>query len=148
MAEETQFEVVQLTELAWPESMRLPGKRFRLLVAADTTCVPASKISDFAAAALSHGMVYFCAWGPGCERFHDIVDEVCGPLPDPTPKDVVMTTWHSSETLEEALDFLATCAVPTDGYAQDSDYRVVVCVGNNDWGERATRFLKDAEFCI
>jgi len=66
----------------------------------------------------------------------------------PNSADVVMTTWHADETLEEALDFLATSAVPTDGFAPDSDFRLVVCVGNSDWAATANMFLKSADFFV
>ncbi len=149
MAEETQFAVIQLPELSWPISTALPSSRFRLFVAADTSAVTTDAISRFASAALSEGMVYFCAWGRGCERFHDIVDQVRaedelteGRFIGPTEHDVVMTTWHDNETLEQALDFFITCAVPTDGFAIDSSFRLVVCIGNPDWSEIAIRVLQ------
>jgi hypothetical protein len=97
-------------------------------------------------------MVYFCAWGRNCERFHDIVDEVI--LEDdlgehrfvgPTENDVVMTTWHKDETLEEAIEFFTSWAVPTDGFAANSSFRLVICVGNTGWAETANRVLQSAE---
>ena len=98
-------------------------------------------------------MVYFCSWGRDCERFHDIVDGVIveddvteRKFRGPTADDVVMTTWHEHVSLEEALDFFATCAVPTDGLASDSGFRLVICVGNPDWAAAASRFLQSANF--
>jgi hypothetical protein len=155
MAADTEFVVVELSELIWPTSLQLPHERFRLFVAADTTHSTTDEISDFVEAALGKGMVYFCAWGPGCGRFHDIVDEILvgddlgeRRFTGPTAADTVMTTWHEHQTLEEALDFLATCAVPTDGYTADSSYRVVMCVGSLESAAVATRFLKAAKFLI
>jgi len=150
-----QFAVIQLAELQWPPALQLPSPRFRLLVAAHVEEVSTQIIADFAFAALSRGMVYFCSWGHGCERFHDIVDEVIvgddigerrfvGPRAD----DVVMTTWHERDNLEEALDFFATCAVPTDGLTPDSDFRLVICVNNSDWATAASRFLQSADFFV
>jgi hypothetical protein len=100
-------------------------------------------------------MVYFCSWGPGCERFHDIVDELIAEddvsersFAGPTKNDVVMTTWHERDSLEEALDFFATCAVPADGLAPDSGFRLVICVDNPDWKATANRFLELAKFFV
>ena len=65
--------------------------------------------------ALRSGMVYFCAWGPGCERFHDIVDEVV--VEDQmgerifvgnNESDTIMTTWHDDEPLHEVSIFSPT----------------------------------------
>jgi len=109
-------------------------------------------MSDFASAALSGGMVYFSAWGSGCGRFHDVVDEIV--IEDeldkrrfvgPTAKDVVMTTWHEDESLEEALSFFTTSAVPTEGFADKSDFRLVICVGNPHWAQAADRLLQSAK---
>ena len=68
--------VVELARLTWPVALQIPMGRFRLFVAADTTATTTEALADFAYTSLKRGMVYFCAWGPSCERFHDIVDEV------------------------------------------------------------------------
>lgn len=155
MSDDTQFSVIELADLKWPKSLRLPSRRFRLFVAAETDHLPVQVISEFAQEALGAGMVYLCAWGQGCERFHDIVDE-CLVEDDlgarrfvgVTANDVVMTTWHNDETLEEALDFFTTCAVPTDGFAEDSSFRLVLSVGHPDWAATAREFLGSAKFFI
>jgi len=56
----------------------------------------------------------------------------------PTANDTVMTTWHDHETLEEALNFFVTLAVPTQGFEVDSSFRVVMCLANSGWAETAT----------
>jgi hypothetical protein len=152
---EKQFTVVDLPELKWPSSLQLSSRHFRLLVAADIEKVPAKVVSEFASEALSKGMVYFCAWGPGCSRFHDIVDEeiVADEIGErrfvgPNKSDIVITTWHEDDTLEEALDFLATCAYPTDGFASDSELRLVICVRNSGWSRTSREFLESAEFFV
>ena len=156
MADESQFTVLNIHSLRWPEHLEIPSPRFRLFVAADTTLASVEEISRFSEAALERGMVYFCGWGPDCGRFHDIVDEVTvedetsgsDRFTPPTPNDVVMTTWHDDETLEEALAFFATCAFPSDSYAEHSSYRVVICVGHTEWAEAARKFLKEAPFLV
>lgn len=149
------FAVIEVSNLEWPTTLEVPSKRFRLLVAADVKSVNTLVISDFALAALKRGMVYFCSWGPGCERFHDIVDGVVvgddgtgQEFSGPNRSDVVMTTWHDDETLEEALDYLATCAVPTDGFTPDSDFRLVISVANQQWAAQAQKFLESAKFFV
>jgi hypothetical protein len=156
MADENQFAVVLLDSLSWPQQVLIPTPRFRLLVAADSTRNTVAEISEFSEAALTRGMVYFCGWGPGCERFHDIVDEIIvgddvfghKRFTPPTPHDTVMTTWHARHTLKQALDFFATCAVPSDGYIEHSDYWLVVCIGHPEWMAIAMRFLKATPFLI
>ena len=127
MAVEKRFAVIQLAELKWPTSLQLSSRRFRLFVAADISDTSIDAVSEFASSALSRGIVYFCAWGRDCERFHDVVDDIVlkDTLNDrrfvgPTANDTVMTTWHEHETLEElSISFLGSAA-PTDGFALDS----------------------------
>lgn len=143
------FSVVELTSLRWPVDFRIPLPRFRLFIAADTTRSNVESLSEFAESALKQGMVYFCAWGPDCERFHDVVDEVI--LGDdlgkrlfkgPNTQDTVMTTWHARDTLDDALDFFLNFACPTDGFAADSDYWLAICINNSDWATAIRRQLE------
>ncbi|WP_334184471.1 DUF7684 family protein [Novosphingobium sp.] len=62
---------------------------------------------------VDRGCLYFIAWGVACEDWHDAVDWTVleafdfGEIPDDR---FVMTTWHSKETLPEALWFAENCA--------------------------------------
>ena len=154
LTEGKDFAVVQLSQLKWPNLQCIPSPRFRLFVAADVAALSAGVLSEFGYGALTRGMVYFCVWGDGCERFHDVVDEIllddelgerrfCGQ----GKNDVVMTTWHAKDSLERALDFFASCAVPTDGLAANSEFRLVLCCGDQEWTRRAKEFLQFATFC-
>src|SRR5262245_63866272 len=64
----------------------------------------------------------------------------------PTAQDTVMTTWHDDETLEEALAFFITLALPTEGLIPNSNYRVTICVGNPAWAAKVKQSLESAEF--
>ncbi len=61
---------------------------------------------------------------------------------------MVMTTWHSNDSLVEALDFFAMSAVPTDSFSEDSGFWLVICVGRPDWSATARGFLQSAAFFI
>jgi len=122
---EKRFLVIEAQEWNWPVTLQLPSRRFRLFVAAHASGTAAQTISNLAFAALEPGMVYPCAWGPGCKRLHAIVDQVVvgddiaeRKFAGSRPGHVITTTWHGDENLEEAIDFLATCAAPTDGFAE------------------------------
>jgi hypothetical protein len=132
--------LVELDRLIWPIALRIPFRRFRLLVAADVSEVSTDIISGFAYAALKGGMVYFCAWGSDCERFHDIVDEVCVEddlgarrFAGPDAHDVIMTTSHCDDTLDEAVEYLINSTYPTQGFAEGSDYWIAICINNPEW---------------
>jgi hypothetical protein len=144
--------VIECESLTWPSNFRVPSKRFRLFVAADVARSSIEVLSTFAEAALAQGMVYFCAWGPSCERLEEIVDEiVVGDGSDgagyegPTRNDVIMTTSHKTDTLDEALDFFAEWAIPTEGFAPDSDYWVAVTVGNSSWAASVSKRLQQTD---
>ena len=150
MPTKKRFLVVELESLKWPSELHLPLRRFRLFVAADVTGLDAAMIAEFAHAALTMGMVYFCAWGPDCSRFHDIVDATIVEddtaerlFAGPNKEDTIMTTWHDDESLEEALDFFITCSHPTDGFEEESDYWLAVSLGNSAWTTTITRHLEE-----
>jgi len=146
------FKVVDLPSLIWPSNVTIPSKRFRLFVAADTENNTVDVVSAFANAALKKGMVYFCSWGPGCERFHDIVDEVI--LEDDlrdrrfvgADESACMTTWHAKHELDEALDFFARFTRPSGSFEPDSDYWVAVSIGNAEWAASIRRILGSTTF--
>jgi hypothetical protein len=151
MACEDHAVVIDLESLTWPSTLHIPRRRFRLFIAADVVYVPTGIISAFARSALSRGMVYFCAWGQGCERFHDIVDEVVvkDELEDrvyvgPTAKDTIMTTWHSEDTLAEALEFFLRFSHPTEGFERDSRYWVALSFNNPEWAAEIRARLAQA----
>ena len=148
---ENHFSVIELPVLSWPSPLDVPSRRFRLFVAADVTGTPTEVISAFAHAALRAGMVYFCAWGPDCSRFHDIVDLVLvrDELNDrlfvgASEEDTILTTWHEKESLTDALDFFVGWAYPTDGFETDSNYWVALCLNNAEWTATMRRRLGQA----
>ena len=143
------FQVIESDTLSWPATFAAPTTRFRLFVAADVTDCSTELISKFVLAALKRGMVYFCGWGPDCERFHDIVDEeiVADDIGErmfaaKNGHDTIMTTWHATHTLEEALDFFVHWTKPDGEFAQDSECWVAVCVNNSEWATSIRGFFE------
>jgi hypothetical protein len=149
------FCVFRLDSLNWPADIQIPGARFRLFVAADVTCTSTQLISEFARSALKSGMVYFCAWGPDCERLHDIVDEVVVEdqigerlFVGQSPSDTIMTTSHDDEPLDEALDFFANLTCPTAGFERNSNFWVAVSLNNDEWAVEIQQRLEKADLPI
>ena len=89
---------------------------------------------------VSKGLVYLCAWGPDCERVHDRFDdaELAKTLDD---EGVVrnetdctfMSTWHSDESLSEALWFFLHSAFAAQGYELTCEDWIVAVIGNKEW---------------
>ena len=122
-----------------PTSFTLSSKRFVALLVADTTQTDVETLSRFAESLLASGCVYFCAWGPGCERAHDIMDE-CSLEIDP----VIMTTWHDDESLDETLYFFLRNTWPDEGYSECGG-AIAITVGNADWAAQVERRLRDRD---
>ncbi|MDE3187406.1 MAG: hypothetical protein KGM96_07775 [Acidobacteriota bacterium] len=104
---------------------------FVLFLALDATKVKNEVLQKIARALLDRGMVYLCAWGPDCERVHDLVDQQRAPV-EPEGE-IVMTSWHSKESLSEALWFFANCAEPTEGFETTCRDWVAISVANEAW---------------
>jgi hypothetical protein len=122
-----------------PGSFALPNKRFVALLVADTAQTDVATLLQFAESLLASGCIYFCAWGPGCERAHDIMDE-CSLDIDP----VIMTTWHANESLDEALYFFLRNTWPDEGYSEDGS-ALAITVGSAEWAAQVERRLRDRD---
>ncbi|MEP6889345.1 MAG: hypothetical protein ABI955_01455 [Nitrospirota bacterium] len=92
-----------------------------------------NEIRNIADWALAQGAVYLCDWGPDCERVRDIIDEVIvNRNPGETDEDVIMTTWHDDEALNEALWFAVNSAYPAGAYEGTCETLVAITVENKD----------------
>ena len=116
-----------------PSRLKVPCQRFVMLLTADTTGADLDK-TVLADSILGAGCVYFCAWGPGCEAMHDVVDDVFLERIDYAPdKGVLMTTWHDSEPLADAVEFALLSAWPDDYYLDGCGAVVLAVSGNDAW---------------
>lgn len=117
--------------------IELPTQHFLCLLAADFTLAKDSEIAGLAEALLDLGASYFVCWGSGCERAHDLIDEVTLQLDPPIPEgSVIMTTWHADEPLEEALFFLLSSAWPDPAFEDTTGCTVAVSVGDDEIAEQ------------
>jgi hypothetical protein len=116
---------------ALPASLRVDSPRFACVIAWDARGVEADRIGRFARKLLDAGAVYVCAWGPDCERVHDIFDEEeVGPNPPPEVDRVVMTTWHANESLAEAIWFVLFNSYPDRAYESGCDSTLGIAIGS------------------
>lgn len=111
---------------------------FALLVLGAATGVAVDTLSAVAEASIERGCYWFGAWGPDCERVHDIVDEVI--LGDGTrpPLGAVLTTWHDDEPLGEVLSFFWNDACPYEGQDR-GPLMLVVALAHSEWAEKVRR---------
>lgn len=114
------------------EHIAPPSAHTVLLIVADASDVSVETISRVAKWLLASGLIYVCAWGPDCERVHDIFDETYVGDGTIVPSFTFMSSWHSDEPLEEALWFFLQCA-STLGAEMESASYLAVTVGRRDW---------------
>ena len=123
-----------------PDSLSLPSRHFIAFLAADASGVDAAVLAEFSRKLLRAGCVYFCAWGADCERVHDVFDGECFDV-----EPVIMTTWHSQDSLDEALWFFVSNAYPDGGYWDTSRSGLAISIGSRDWDEHICKRLADLD---
>ncbi len=122
------------------------GSEFVCLVAWDSRTAGVTEISELACQLLEAGAVYVCTWGPDCERVHDIVDEERDAR-NTAETAVVMTTWHSGESLADAIWFALHSAVPDDAYLDSCRATVGISIGAPNWAaEMRSAFADPGRF--
>jgi len=133
------------------------SQHFGMLLVMDAKRIDSDEIFGLADKTLTAGLVYLCAWGPGCERVHDLFDEQyltreLGPRPwgeDASTRkwdDVLMTTSHADESLEDALWFFVHSAIPTASYRRTCTDWVMAVVGNREWEQEIRSKIKKVAY--
>jgi len=119
-----------------PRALDLPSRHFACLVAWDSREASVDEIARLATKLMKEGAAYFVCWGPGCERVHDIVDEIDADPDDPvgSPEaSVIMTTWHADESLEDAIWFFLNETSPDEHYETTLGSSLAVSIGSSKW---------------
>jgi hypothetical protein len=112
-------------------------------IAIDTSEVPGDALRAFAVDLLDNGCVYMCAWGPDASRIEVVFDlvaveaEAAG---TPYVEDVLMTTSHEEESLDDALWFAVFGAFPPEGEA-----RAVLAVCDSAWSDEIEFRFADSQ---
>ncbi|MGH9588503.1 MAG: DUF7684 family protein, partial [Acidobacteriaceae bacterium] len=100
-------------------------------LAIDATTIPDETIRSAAKFLVERGLAYFCAWGPDCERVHDLLDQER--MREEPEGRCVITTWHAKESLSQALSFFSNCVEPDDGFIANCKDWVALSVSNKAW---------------
>ncbi len=111
----------------WPTKRPWRSKGLGLLFVADHVF----DVAPLAKRALRQGLAFVCVWGPGCVIAEETFDEAI--VGDGTRKetedDVVLTTSHADESLEEAVEFFLDTMSPSKARVAGCDARVVFVLG-------------------
>lgn len=130
-----------LGELAqWPVDLSGVTAPFGLLLVCDVSGERTSALATVAEKALASGAAYIAAWGPDCERVHDIFDETLISLfLNRGDTGTVVTTWHAHESLDDAVWFFVH--VPRIDTGKDLSDWLAVTVGRPAWEQRIQQRL-------
>jgi hypothetical protein len=127
-----------------PEKIRANSTSFALLFAVDAKALNDQEILDAAAKLVEKGLVVLCAWGPDCERVHDLFDKAAREKNDAlTGDDVVMTFWHAKETLIEALWFFVHAAFPTHSFEANCLDWIIAPIRDRDWEQEVRDKIRE-----
>lgn len=127
-----------------PANFPLASRRFACLLAWDARSVEAARVGRLARGLLDLGAVYFCAWGPDCDRVHDIIDEEdVGPNPLPDSDSVMMTTAHSDEPLSEAIWFVLNNSWPDAAYEAECGSTLAIAIAAPRWADEIRAAFRD-----
>jgi len=127
-----------------PAQIEATSKHFGLLLAFNSDSIKAEEIEQVATMLVDKGLAYLCAWGPNCERVHDLFDAAAASKnEDLIGDDVIMTTWHADEDLHEALWFFLHSAFPTQFFETSCTNWVIAVIGNRKWEDEIRSKIKE-----
>jgi len=135
--------IIQIPDIeSVPQFLNLLTPHFKCLFLFDARQIGTDKIDQAMNILLNQGMVYLCAWGPDCGRVHDIVDEITVMNEiDKGVQGTIMTTWHDSDSLEEASEFFRDLACCDDYFSSTFGSGVVIVVNNPQWRQQVEALL-------
>ena len=129
-----------------PVHIDVQSPNFVCLIAWDARDATGHEIATLVEPLLRSGASYLVCWGPDCRRVHDIIDEVVTAPENQfgVPEDsCIMTTWHESEPLTEAIWFFLTSAWPEVHYQEPTQAALAISVGSKPWAEEIGAALTD-----
>ncbi len=130
-----------------PAKIKTNSSNFGLLLIMDAKDKGDKELLDAATKLADKGLAYLCAWGPDCERVHDVFDEGVQKKNDElTGDDVIMTTSHADEPLVEALWFFLHSAFPTQSFQASCLDWIIAPIRNRDWEQEVRSKIQEVAF--
>ena len=127
----------------WPRRFDEPAGPFVLVTAFDAKRLTDIELHEFARRLLDQGCVYSCSWGEDAGRIEtafDLVATEADLVREPYVNDVVITTSHEEESLDDALWFAVFTAYPPD-----VEVRTVLAISADKWAHEIESRLADCE---
>lgn len=130
----------------FPAVTMLPGDHFVTLLIADFATTTVNDLVSLSSQLIAAGSRYFCAWGQDCENAHLAFDLACCEFEAGTDN-VILTTDHSRESLEDAIWYALNCAKPAEPFDRDWRAIISICVNNKSASQSVRRaFTNPVEF--
>lgn len=152
MLEPDEYKVIAVK--SWREATAdvvAPGRKFLLFVAADVGAADAADLVDWATPLVLGGCRGMAAWGANCTLVDDAFDwaVVWEEIQQDRELELVMTTWHDKDSLEEALWYFLRSMPQVSAPELGDRYSMVAVVEDRgDWLERVRAAFADPEgFC-
>jgi hypothetical protein len=123
-----------------PDEVSPTAPHFGLFIAMDARIVDDDLLRDVAGKVVAKGLVCLVAWGPGCKRVHDRVDDA-GRDYNESDEKFIMTTWHHRELLKKALWYFAEASIVADGYVLTCTDWIAASIENPDWDKKIRDYL-------
>jgi len=129
------------------EKIKTTSQSFGLFLAFNAETLENEEILKPAGELVGAGLAYLCAWGPDCERVHDLFDVAARSKNDTlSGDDVIMTTWHTRDTLVEALWFFVHSAFPTQCFEMSCKDWIIAPIGNPEWEKEIRDKIDEVAF--
>lgn len=121
---------------------------FLCLIGGDFTKIPPRDLVRLVSELLNRGACYFLCWGRGCETAHDLIDDMLiGDERFASEETDIMTTWHSDQSIDDALFYLLCAAWPAEGYTDQPSARFSLLINEADAFDSVSAALEaPAEF--
>ena len=121
----------------------LSSANFVCLIAWDSENASKEDISNLVVPLIKSGCSYFCTWGAGCERLHDIIDDIILDLNVVPEISVIMTTWHYDDSLEDALFFFLNVTWVDEYYEDTTNSSLAISINSNEQAIIIKNAVKD-----
>lgn len=131
-----------------PDDLKLPTPKFLGFSVWDSKGTSNGEVNLISRRLLDAGCVALSVFGEGCKEFHDIFDqEAIADSSENSDDDesVIMTTWHSDDSFDDALWYGLFTAFASANYYDQCGVTLVLSIGAHGYREDLRRALDDVE---
>lgn len=125
-----------------PSLETLPEGNFVTLIIADFERTTLDTLTELSKTMIDAGARYFCAWGNSCNTAHFAFDLACCEF-DTDSENVILTTDHGDESIDDSIWYTLNCAYPADPYDRDWHSIIAICVRDDEAAKSVRHAFSD-----